>query len=135
MNEYLKNEIKSEFESVCNAYVSLLAKNWGYDSDEFDTTHGFGWWVAGETGTVYCFMDDLFISMDDIRFCVDNDVDEETYSDYLDYNCQCSEYGFNGLNLKSYVSGAPRIKEDVFNELREKKNELERLIKETSEHY
>ena len=132
MNDYIKKEIKTEFESVCNAYLSLLIKDWGY-TNEGENVNTLGWWVADEVGGLYCFQDDLFISMDDIRYCVDNNVSEETYLEYIDYNIECSEYGFTGLNLKSFISGAPRISKDDFESIRSKKNELEEQIERLKE--
>ena len=132
MNDYIKKEIKTEFESVCNAYLSLLIKDWGY-TNEGENVNTLGWWVADEVGGLYCFQDDLFISMDDIRYCVDNNVSEETYLEYIDYNIECSEYGFAGLNLKSFISGAPRINKEDFERKKKKKKEFEEQIERLKE--
>jgi len=114
-----KGTIKRDYEKACNNYLNQLFIDWGLVDNDDDGTRNFGWWVGDEVGGVYCLEDDTFLNMDEIRYCVDNNVSRETYEDYQDYNSTCLHYGFDTLNLKSFVSGAPRIPQESFDNIRE----------------
>ena len=119
--EKTKENIKKAYTMACNDYLYKLLENWGLYEDG-DTN--FGWWVGDEVGGVFCCEDDTFIDMNDIVYCVDNDVDYETYTDYIDYISKCHEYGFDKLNLNAYVKGAPRVSDEQFERLDNIKQEL-----------
>lgn len=128
--EESKEYIKINYETACYEYLKRLLKNWGYGDCVVSSV---GWWVGDDIGGVFCIGDDTFLNMEDIRYCVDHDVDEDTYSEYLDYNLRCAEYGFEQMNLKSFVSGAPRIKEEAFERFYDLTKQLQEEINKTKE--
>lgn len=121
-----KENIKKDYTCACNNYLDKLLENWGLRDNP-------GWWVGDEIGGVYCCEDDIFINMNDIVYCVDNDVDWYTYTKYLDYTSRCCEFGFDNINLKSFVKGAPRISDENFERLYKIKQELNDSINEIKE--
>lgn len=126
-----REEIKKEYDKVCSEYLDKLFEDWGV----YGEVKKAGWWVADDIGGVFCLEDDIFINMDDIRYCVDNNVDYQTYQDYLDYNCKCAEFNLSFMNLKSFINGSPRISEESFNHLKEAKEYFENAIEEVKNKY
>ena len=130
MLEVSKEYIKMNYETACYEYLKRLLFNWGYGDC---TVSSVGWWVGDDIGGLFCFEDDTFINMDEIRYCVDNDVSQETYNEYIEYNLKCSEYGFENMNLNAFVKGAPRIQEEAFDGLDKQKKMLEESIERLKE--
>jgi hypothetical protein len=118
--------IKLNYVRACNDYLYKLLDMWTIHWNDPDD--GFGWWVGDEVGGIFCLEDDTFISMDDIRYCVDNEVSYDDYSDYLDYNVKCSDNGFDGMNLKAFIKGAPRVNDEVFEKIGTMKENLKKII-------
>ena len=133
MFEKTKEEIKEAYINACNDYVHKLMEIWNIldEDEEVD----YSWWVGDEVGGVFCCDDDMFIDMNDIVYCVDNDVDHETYSNYIEYITKCEEYGFNTINLNAFVKGAPRVSDEEFRKLGEIKQQLYDTIEETKKKY
>jgi hypothetical protein len=125
-----KENIKREYIRACNDYLYKLLDNWQFYEDDVDAPCNFGWWVGDEVGGVFCLEDDTFIDMNDIRYCVDNDVDYETYTEYLDYITRCDGYGFDKINLNAFVKGAPRISNEQFDRLDKMRQEFHKTINE-----
>lgn len=117
-----KEIIKRAYIRACNDYLYKLLDNWELYEGKDDVD--FCWWVGDDVGGACCFDDDTFICMDDIRYCVDNDVEYNTYLDYIDYSCKCSEYGFGSMNLDAFVKGAPRVSNEQFEKLDGLKHDL-----------
>ena len=103
--------------------MKYLLKSW-------DLSEHYGYWIADEIGGVYAYGDDLFINMDDIIFCVENDVTELQYREFLEYCSTANEFGFDTPNLKSWIAGCPRVSENTFKQLRELKDNLHKVVEE-----
>ena len=71
--------------------------------------------------------------MDEIIFCVENDVAYETYYDYMEYCTWAHEFGFNVPNFESYFKGCPIAPKDVQERLTKQKQELDKLIRDEKE--
>lgn len=125
-----KKSLKEDYETSCYNYLIALLDAWGYDAEKTSIN---GWWVGDDIGGVFCLNDNTFINMEEIIYCVDNDIDEETYDDYCNYNLKCAEYGFNQMNLKSFINGAPRIDNETFSRLGEMKQQLNCEIEKIKE--
>ena len=118
-----KGRLRVCYEESCNNYVKYLLKAW-------DLSEHYGYWVADEIGGVYAYGDDLFINMDDIIFCVENDVTEQQYREFLEYCTTANEFGYNTPNLKSWMAGCPRVSKDTFERLRELKDNIHKAVEE-----
>ena len=104
VHDAVKRNLKEKFEEVYNGYLLELANMWELDCK----TYGF--WVGDEVGGVYSYGDTgLFINMDDIRYCVINNVSYSEYRDWLDYCVWATEFGQNVPNLKAWHEGCPRV--------------------------
>ena len=125
-----KEELKTSYEKVCNDYLYKLLDNWNLD--EHSNT---GWWIGDEVGGMYCLNDDTFINIDDIIYCVNNDITEDMYNEYIDYITKCNDFGFGTINLNAFMKGAPRISDEQFKKLYILKNNLDDEINNIKENF
>lgn len=96
------NARKALWHDVCSEYL-----------EEFCNRHGFTMtpymWVHDDCGTM-AEVCDMFVSMEDIRFDVDNDVDPEAFQHWYWKGleiCELTEGKVKYMNYESYVKGAP----------------------------
>jgi hypothetical protein len=125
--EDIKRMLRKQWEQACNGYLVELLRMW-----ELDSYYGF--WVGKEVGGVYDYGYGMFtISMDDIIYCVENDVPESQYIEWQEYCCDAAEFSFDQPNLRSWVKGCPRTSELVFNKLREMKKVMLDAVEQEKE--
>ena len=96
----MKQTLKQTWKKVCNIYLQEFCRRHGY-SYETDM------WVANNPGTIACVCD-MFVSMEDIRYDVDNCIDidcfEAWYWKSVDvYSLTKQKY----MNYSSFCQGAP----------------------------
>ena len=116
--------LRTNYEDACNNYLLTLLNLWDVSAKD-------GFWVASEVGGLYAHGDSIFINMDEIIFCVENNVSMETYMDYSDYCLRCKEYNFNVPNLKSYFKGCPTVPQETFDKLDDLKRQMNECINDT----
>ena len=140
--EELKNKLnmndilKHTWEVVCNKYLQEFCRRHDY-SYEPDM------WVANNPGTIVC-VNDMFVSMEDIRFDVDNCIDIDCFEAWYWKSLDVYELtGQKYMNYSSFCHGAPDPwTEERLNTIREAKlkveeakqsleKEIERLKNET----
>lgn len=121
-----KKMLRKKYEDACNGYLVELLNNWGLDAS-------YGYWIANEIGGTYAYGDYLFLNMDDIVYCVENDIQETEYVENQDYNVRADEFGFNLINLQSWHKGAPRVPDETFKRLEKMKRDLADVIKQEQE--
>lgn len=122
-NESVLRQLKAKHEEVCNGYLLELANMWEIDN------LGYGFWVGGEIGGVYAY-GDTFLGMDEIRFCVINNVTREQYDEWTEYCTWASSFGFSTPTLQSWLNGCERVSEEKKEELNEMKRRLEKAIED-----
>jgi hypothetical protein len=111
--EAVKAQLREQWEKACCGYLCELLRMWECDAC-------YGRWVRDEVGGVYDYGCGVFtISMDDIIYCVENDVPESQYIKWQEYCCDAAEFSFDQPNLRSWVKGCPRTSELMFKKLRE----------------
>lgn len=97
-NEY-HNRLKSNFKEICNRYL-----------EEFCNRHDYAYhpedWIGGEVGGIIEIAD-MFVTMDNIRYDVDNDIPTDKFSDWYWNSVEHSELGLTYMNYPSYCNGAP----------------------------
>ncbi len=121
-----KAKLKANYEKACNDYVAALLTLWECDSY-------YGYWIGKEVGGVYDYGYGTFtIGIDDIRYCVDNDVAKEQYYEFQEYLTKCSEYNLPMINLDSWIKGAPRYD---FTKLDAAKKALDEAIENEKEKF
>lgn len=116
-SDAVKRILKENYEKACNCYLVELLNMW-----ELDAHYGF--WVRDEIGGIYCYGDSIYINMDEIIYCVVNDIKELEYQEYLDYNVMALEYNFNTLSFESWHMGCPRVTRETFDRLRKMKQTM-----------
>lgn len=124
----IKEKLKKQYEAACQAYLAELLKMWELDSY-------YGYWIGDEVGGVYDYDGGFSINMEDIIYCVENDVTEQQYYEWQEYIVDASEFGFDIPNLKSWMHGCPRVSQETFDKLRTMKQELNKEIEETKKRY
>lgn len=118
MSKIDKHTLKENYEKACNAYIKALLDMWELDAI-------YGSWISDEVGGVYDYDGRLFLNMQDIIFCVNNNISEKEFDEWQEYYTKCGEYNLNTMNLKSWCLGAPRVSQETFDHLDALKKELE----------
>lgn len=116
--------LRTNYEDACNNYLRTLLHLWDVSAKD-------GYWIGDEVGGLYAHGDSIFIKMDEIIFCVENNVSMETFMEYSEYCRRCGEYGFNIPNLKSYFKGCPTVPQETFDRLDDLKRQTNECITDT----
>jgi hypothetical protein len=125
-NKRTKTYLKKMWDECCHTYLLELAKMWGWQLSPVNDG-----WVGDEIGGVFCYEGEIFIDFDDIRLCVENNVSEDVFREYLDYNSKAVYLGLDSINLQSWEKGCPRVKEEDLDRLIKMKDELNEEILKT----
>ena len=123
----VKRQLKEQWGKACEGYLCELLRMWELDGS-------YGYWIGDEVGGVYDYGDGMFtINMDDIIYCVENNVTREQYIEWQEYICDATEFGFATPNLRSFVRGCPRTSAETFKHLREIKAMLKDAVQDEKE--
>ena len=129
-NDAVKCGLQKRFKEVCNGYLLELANMWKLDCKEY------GFWVGDEVGGTFSYGDTgLFINMDDIRYCVVNNVSYSEYWEWSEYCLWATEFNQTIPSLKAWHNGCPRVDEATQEKLSAMKYEFEKLIEDTKERF
>lgn len=113
----VKKHLKEQWEAACNGYLLELLNMWELDCF-------YGYWIGDEVGGVYAYDDSIFINIDDIRYCVENNVSYNTYQDWQEYCVWANEFNQATPNLNSWCKGCPRVDEETQKKLSSMKSDL-----------
>lgn len=123
----IKAMLREQWEKACNGYLLELLRMWELDAH-------YGYWIGDEVGGVYDYGEgSIDIGMDNIIYCVENDVTRQTFDEWAEYICDASEFGFDTPNLGSWCKGCPRTPQKVFDRLRGLKADLAKAVEEEKE--
>lgn len=128
INEALKRNLKENYEKACNGYLVALLNFW-----EWDCFYGF--WVSDVVGGSFIYGDDVVLSMEEIIYCVENEITEHQYYKYHDYCLKCSEYNFSTPSIQAYFNGCPQIPQATFDKLDAMKSELNKCVEDTKKSF
>lgn len=111
--------LKSEWQELCNKYLKKFCERHEY-------TYEPDCWVANNPGTIAC-VNDMFISMEDIRFDVDNCIDIDCFEAWYWKSLDVYETtGQKYMNYQNFCQGAPdHWTEERLNSVREAKRKVE----------
>ena len=84
---------------ICNEYLKEFCNRHDYAYQPED-------WIGGEVGEIIEIAD-MFVTMDDIRYDVDNNIPTDKFSDWYWNSVEHSELGLTYMNYPSYCKGAP----------------------------
>lgn len=122
-------KLRENYENAVNAYVDELLRRW-------ELSRHYTWLVGDRVGiNTFCFGDIHSMSLDDIIYCVENDVTYKEYLENEDYNIQALEFHFGVINIKSWHEGSPRVPKETFSRLQKMKDDLEKAIDEEAAKY
>ena len=113
--------LKEQYEKACNGYLCELLRMWELDAH-------YGYWVGDDIGTMYCYGETHNLTMEDIIYIVENDIEEDEVLAWEDYQLDAHEFGFKTPNLRSWHMGCPRTLQEVFDKLRRMKLEFQHMI-------
>ena len=123
MNKAHKELLKKNYEDACNEYVKALLALW-------DLSLPNGYWIGDEVGGIYDIDGWITIGMQEIIYCVENNVTSKEVEEWQDYYIKCHNYNLPTMNLKAYHKGAPRHDFSKLDALREElNNEVDKLNK------
>lgn len=125
MNKTQIKQLKENYEKACNDYVAALLTLWGVD-------YKLGYWIGSEVGGVFDIDGWITIGMQDIVYCVENNVTSKEVSEWQDYYIKCHDYNLPTMNLNAWHKGAPRhdftkldaLKKDLYNATENEKNKF-----------
>ena len=123
MNKAHKELLKKNYEDACNEYVKALLALW-------DLSQHNGYWIGDDVGGVYDIDGWITIGMQEIIYCVENNVTSKEVSECQDYYIKCHDYNLPTMNLNAYHKGAPRhdfskldaLKKDLDDAIENEKN-------------
>ena len=94
------SSLKNGWYLICDKYLN-----------EFCDKHEYAYepdcWVANNPGTI-ANVGDMFVSMDDIRYDIDNDIPEEYFEEWYWKNIEVYELvGEKFMNYENFCKGCP----------------------------
>ncbi len=120
----VKRQLKEDWKQACNGFLVELLRMWELDGH-------YGYWIGNEDGSLYDYGDGMFIiNMDNIIYCVLSDITREQYTEWQEYVCEASEFGFDTPNLRSWIRGCPRTPPEVFEKLRNLKADFDKAVED-----
>lgn len=96
----METNIKDRWRTICNEYLLLFCNKHGiqYKTDT---------WVVDNPGTIV-EVGDMYVHMDDIRYDVDNNIQEDYFEKWYYKGLEVYELtGRNYMNYESFCKGAP----------------------------
>jgi hypothetical protein len=92
--------LKSEWQELCNKYLKKFC-------DKHEYTYETDCWVANDPGTI-ANIGDMFVSMENIRYDVDNCIDIECFEAWYWKSLEVYELvGEKYMNYESFCQGCP----------------------------
>ncbi len=119
----VKRQLKEQWEKVCNGYLTELLRMWELDGY-------YGYWNRDEPGTIYHYGETHNLTMEDIIYIVENDIEEDEVFEWEDYCLDAYEFNFPVPNLRPWHMGYPRTPQETFDRLRQLKADLDKAVEE-----
>ena len=124
--EGTKKVLRREFAVACNGYLNELLRMWELDAH-------YGYWNSDQPGTIYHYGETHNLTMEEIIYIVENDIEEDEVLAWEDYCLNAYEFNFPTPNLRAWHMGCPRTSQEAFDNLRRMKAELYAAIDDEKE--
>lgn len=118
-NKALIRLLDDDYTKACNGWVNQLLLMWELNEDS-----GYGYWAGDQVGGVYCYGEFIFIDMENIIYCVKNDVTEKEFMEWSEYCTWANEFHQPTPNLRSWMNGCPRCSKEEMEHLTELKKKF-----------
>lgn len=115
--------LKKDYEAACNGYIAELLRMWELDAC-------YGYWNSDQPGTIYHYGETHNLTMEDIIYIVENDIEEDEVLEWEDYCLDAYEFKFATPNLRAWHMGCPRTPQETFDRLRQLKADLDNAVEE-----
>jgi hypothetical protein len=122
----IKETLKEQYGKACNGYLVELLRMWELDGH-------YGYWNSDEPGTIYHYGDTHNLSMEDIIYIVENDIEEDEVMAWEEYSLDAYEFKFTIPNLRAWHMGCPRTPKETFDRLRQMKADLYKAVEEAKQ--
>ena len=119
----VKRMLKEQYEKACNGYLVELLRMWELDMH-------YGYWNSDQPGTIYHYGETHNLTMEDIIYIVENDIEEDEVLEWEDYCLDAYEFKFETPNLRAWHKGCPRAPQETFYKLRQLKADLDKAVEE-----
>ena len=121
--EGIKKVLRCEFAVACNGYLNELLRMWELDAH-------YGYWNSDQPGTIYHYGETHNLTMEEIIYIVENDIEEDEVLAWEDYCLDAYEFKFTTPNLRAWHMGCPRTPQETFDRLRQLKADLDKAVEE-----
>ena len=122
-----KQKLRRAYEKACNGYLAELLRMW--ELDKF-----YAYWANEEVGGLLDYgCGEFSMNMDNIIFCVENDIEEKEYHEWLEYCVFAHEYKQDMPSFPSWHKGCPRLSKEQQDKLIALKRNLNDCINEYKE--
>lgn len=122
----VKKMLKEQYEKACNGYLVELLRMWELNAC-------YGYWNSDQPGTIYHYGDTHNLTMEEITYIVENDIEEDEVLAWEDYCLDAYEFKFSTPNLRAWHMGCPRTPQETFDRLRQMKADLDKAVEEEKE--
>ena len=119
----VKRMLKEQYEKACNGYLVELLRMWELDGH-------YGYWNSDQPGTIYHYGEMHNLTMEEIIYIVENDIEENEVLEWEDYLLDAYEFKFETPNLRAWHKGCPRAPQETFYKLRQLKADLDKAVEE-----
>jgi hypothetical protein len=90
----------------------------------------YGYWNSDQPGTIYHYGETHNLTMEEIIYIVENDIEEDEVLEWEDYCLDAYEFKFTTPNLRAWHTGCPRTPQETFDRLRQLKADLGKAVEE-----
>lgn len=120
----MQRPLKTRWSEICDEYLRVFCERHEYEYDPY-------MWVGSDPGTIIEVCD-MFVSMENIRYDVDNNIDPELFHKWYWKSLELSQLGVeHWMNYPSYCKGAPdEWTEERMQRLREANKRVEEAKRE-----
>ena len=119
----VKRMLKEQYEKGCNGYLCELLRMWELDMH-------YGYWNSDQSGTIYHYGETHNLTMEEIIYIVENDIEEDEVLEWEEYCLDAYEFNFTTLTLRDWHMGCPRTPKETFERLRKLKADLDNAVDE-----
>lgn len=122
----VKRALHERLKAAADGYIVVLLDAWGLSCD--------GLWVTGKVGDWYEWGSELYISMSEAVYCVENDVSLQKFQDMQSYLLMAAEFDLELPDIESWHTHRfRRMPAESLERLQTMKLDLEKAIEEEKE--
>ena len=119
-------KLKTDYIKSVGAYMEVWCDKHGFEYDDTE-------WIGDDVGTIY-LAGDYFIGFNDVRYDIDNNLDEPVFLEWYDYCVDIHEFDYErNVTLAAYSKGYRPYTEEQMEDLRRTKAKIRALERDLEE--